>query len=153
MQPQHTHFVPPPIQTPSYVASSYDMPPDLIRDGEEGYASLPQSPLDFAFPPSITSGVMHPDPAAGLPQTICRSYVDENQMLPAPTCFNDGMNGMGLNVGASMLSGMSYVSSYFALVLVSYLIVDYSRLSTHNRPSRDVVPQIDIRAYSLKRSP
>ncbi|KAK7691360.1 hypothetical protein QCA50_004758 [Cerrena zonata] len=112
MQHQQTHFIPPPIQTPSYVASSYDMPPDLIRDGEEGYASLPQSPLDFAFPPSITSGVMHTDPAAGLPQTICRSYVDENQMLSAPSCYNDGMHGVGINVGASMLSGMSYQTFY-----------------------------------------
>ena len=114
MQPQQTHFVPPPIHTSSYMPSSYDMPPDLIRDGEEGYASLPQSPLDFAFPTAITSGVMHSDPAAGLPQTICRSYVDENQMLSTPACFNDGMNG--ISVGPSMLSGMSYVSSCSGLV-------------------------------------
>lgn len=102
---QVSGFVPPPIQTPSYVASSYDAPPDLIRDGEEGYNSLPQSPLDYAFPTSITSGMMAGDPAAVLPQTICRSYLDETQVMSAhPSCFNDGI---GYSV-TPMLSGMSY---------------------------------------------
>ena len=63
------------------VPSAYDAPPDLIRDGDEGYASLPQSPLDFTFPPPPVG--MYPgmptDAANHVPQRFCGNYspVDE----------------------------------------------------------------------------
>ena len=49
-------------------------PPGLIRD-EEGYQSLPQSPLDAAFPSSVGLDAALGAGADPL-DTICRSYVD-----------------------------------------------------------------------------
>jgi hypothetical protein len=61
---------------PSSSQASFDMtPPGLIRDGEEGYASQPQSPLDAVFPggvgleAALSAGA---DPLSGM----CKSYGD-----------------------------------------------------------------------------
>ncbi|TCD65389.1 hypothetical protein EIP91_002722 [Steccherinum ochraceum] len=43
-------------QLPSNGGGAFEQyPPELIRDGEDGYTSLPQSPLDFAFPTAIAA--------------------------------------------------------------------------------------------------
>lgn len=70
---------------PAQSHAPYDMsPPGLIKDGEEGYASQPQSPLDMTFPMSISStlGARGADPLA----TICRSYVDAE--YPGPCQYD-----------------------------------------------------------------
>ncbi|THH27835.1 hypothetical protein EUX98_g6350 [Antrodiella citrinella] len=60
--PHLTAVLPPfhALQSRLQNSAGYELPPDLIRDGEEGYTSLPPSPLDFAFPAAISSGHVVP---------------------------------------------------------------------------------------------
>ena len=76
------HAVPPYPRYPLHAApppahGSFDMsPPGLIRDGEEGYQSLPQSPLDAAFPGAVGLDAAALGAGADPLDAICRSYVD-----------------------------------------------------------------------------
>lgn len=70
----------------------FDLPPALIHPGEDGYASLPQSPLDLAF--GAGAGA---DPV----DSICRSHVDLD--YTAGACFDNTLAN-----GASGLVGPGY---------------------------------------------
>ena len=74
-------------------------PPGLIRD-EEGYQSLPQSPLDAAFP-----GAVGLDAALGAGadplDTICRSYVDVEYAAGAGPCQFDSSGLAGAAAAAT----------------------------------------------------
>lgn len=75
------------------VPAAYDAPPDLIRDGDEGYASLPPSPLDFTFPPSGVGMYpgMHAEASNNVPQRFCGDYspVDEASLTAHSACYSD----------------------------------------------------------------
>ncbi|KAH8103614.1 hypothetical protein BXZ70DRAFT_742591 [Cristinia sonorae] len=62
-------------------SNSYELPPELIRDGDDGYNSLPQSPLDFAFP------------------TIPSTHMNTNRVVVADTTTNDLTGGLDLGRG------------------------------------------------------
>ena len=73
--PPASHYSRYPLHASSSQGSFEMSPPGLIRDGEEGYQSLPQSPLDAAFPGSVGRDAALGAGADPL-DTICRSYVD-----------------------------------------------------------------------------
>ena len=54
--------------------SSFELPPGLIHAGEDGYASLPQSPLDLSFGTSAGGIVPGADPV----DSVCASYAGCN---------------------------------------------------------------------------
>lgn len=93
------------------VSAPYDLPlPELIPDSDDGYASLPQSPLDYNFPSGVgTNGALA---SSALSQNICgRSYVDVHEhdivgQQQSPVCFDESV---GIDI--SGLSGMQYVSA------------------------------------------
>ncbi|KAI0079831.1 hypothetical protein K474DRAFT_475719 [Panus rudis PR-1116 ss-1] len=109
---------------PQMAPGAYE-PPELVQDGEEGYASLPPSPLDFTFATSLTSGLAA-DPASALSQTLCPGYAEDERVVSsgqhhhhhhhhqhtAPYIHDGvGVNGVDVGVSSSMLNGIPYVSS------------------------------------------
>ncbi|KAL4249143.1 TEC1 family protein [Abortiporus biennis] len=94
-----------------YARVPYDMPPpELIPDSEDGPASLPQSPLDFTFPPTINGMVS----GAGrhsvqdLSQNMCNRYVDvDGHGIHGQQPCYDNIN-MGLGGGLPSLNYNPY---------------------------------------------
>ena len=90
---------------PSPSQGSFDMtPPGLIRDGEEGYASLPQSPLDAVFPGSVALGSAL-GAGAGPLDGVCKNYVDVGFTGSAAACQFDGAGVPAPLAGAGAAAG------------------------------------------------
>lgn len=90
---------------PTSSQASFDMsPPGLIRDGEEGYASQPQSPLDAVFPGALAMGAAlgaGTDPLGGM----CKGYADVDFTGSAGCHFD----GVGVPAG---LAGAGAAAAY-----------------------------------------
>ncbi|THG95315.1 hypothetical protein EW026_g6315 [Hermanssonia centrifuga] len=78
-------------QQPSHRRDAFELPPGLIHAGEDGYASLPQSPLDMTF--GGINASLGSSAGADPADSICRSYVD---MDYSGACFDANV---GVNVG------------------------------------------------------
>ena len=88
--------------------------PGLIRDGEEGYASLPTSPLDLTFPGVVhqaqhtPSGLPTPEPVSSL----CGAFNE----VPYPTSFDvNGLSGVAYGAHAQT-DGLHSPTGHFGVV-------------------------------------
>lgn len=105
--------------------SAYDIPPELIQPGDEGYTSLPQSPLDLAFGASAAGIAPGADPV----ENMCASYAGCNIDYPgaAPSIYDaDAASGLvgpgyGVNVGLQY-NTVSFPSQSIHRLLPSFVV-------------------------------
>ena len=107
-----SHHYQPRYQLHPTSSQSFDMsPPGLIRDGEEGYQSLPQSPLDAVFPNSMALGATMStgaDPLAGMAKSyVDMDYTGQFDSSAAPAVLGAASAGYGHGLAHASHQGYS----------------------------------------------